>query len=111
MLVNEYLEKNDEIALQQIKLWLNKWQANHLNLLRTMYLSPVIREIEPLSENLKNLSEVGLEALQLIKQGEKAPVKWLDKANVMIEEAKKPYGQVELRIVDSIEKLVEKSKS
>jgi len=75
-----------------------------------MTLSPVIREIEPLSRNLKDLSVVGLEALQLIKQGNRAPVNWLDKADAVIKEAKKPYGQVELRIVDSIEKLVMKAK-
>ena len=36
---------------------------------------------------------------------------WLGKADAIIEEAKKPYGQVELWIVDQIEKLVEFSKS
>jgi hexosaminidase len=111
ILVDKYVTDKNEASLKQIVQWLEKWQSNHSMLKITMSSSPIIREIDTLSFNLQNLSQIGLEALQLIKQNNKAPVNWLDKANAMIEEAKKPYGQVELRIVEPIEKLLELSKS
>jgi hexosaminidase len=110
ILVDNYIRNKDKVSLQKIRQMLEKWQANHEKFAETMNISPIVRELEPLSMNLKNLSQVGLESLQLIKQGNRAPVTWLDKAGAIIEEAKKPYGQVELRIVDPIEKLVEFSK-
>ena len=110
ILVDNYLTEKDDASLKMIIQWLEKWRSNYEELKATMNLSPIVREIEPLSINLQNISLVGLEALQLIKQNNKAPFDWIDKAGAMIEEAKKPYGQVELRIVDPIEKLVEFSK-
>ncbi|MCK5087350.1 MAG: hypothetical protein KAQ90_07515, partial [Melioribacteraceae bacterium] len=108
--VEIFLETGDAAELESLKYWLTKWRENHFKLIPLMELSPIIREIEILSLNLSKLSEVGLEALVLINNNEPAPVKWLDKASVFIEEAKKPYGQTEIHVVEGVEKLVETAK-
>ena len=68
--------------------------------------SPIIKEIEPLSQNLADISQVGLEALKLLSDGNSASSKWLDKANALIESAKEPYGQTEIHVIEGIENLV-----
>jgi hexosaminidase len=108
-LVDSYLLTKGGAELTEIRHWLNKWKDNNAELQITMEASPIIREIEPLSFNLQNLSLVGLEALQLIKQNEKAPVSWIDKATAIIEMSGEPYGQVEIMVIEPIRKLVDYS--
>lgn len=107
--VDEFLKSKDVEEEKYIKQWLNIWKTNHEKLLPIIYQSAIIKEIKPLSQNLSKISQVGLEALVLLREENSAPIKWLDKANALIEEAKKPYGQTEIHIVDGIERLVKAS--
>lgn len=108
--VNEFLKSKDTEKEKLIKQWLYTWKINHENLLPIINQSPIIKEIKPLSQNLSEISLIGLEALVLLRGGNSAPIKWLDKANELIEEAKKPYGQTEIRVIDGIKSLVKASK-
>ncbi len=105
-LIDEFLIDRSAQYRDKIISYLNLWENNHDKLTETTRLSPIISEIIPMSENLKELSRIGLEAIMLIRNNEKAPVKWKDKATGIIEAAKKPYGQVELRVTAGIEKLL-----
>ncbi|MEN8191458.1 MAG: family 20 glycosylhydrolase [Bacteroidota bacterium] len=105
--VAKYLNSKDTTKENKIKKWLTTWKDNHEKLIPIISNSPIIREIESHSQNLSDISQVGLEAIVLLKQEETAPVKWLDKASALIENAKKPYGQTEIHVIDGIEKLVE----
>jgi len=107
--VDEFLKSKDAEKEKSIKQWLNIWKANHEKLLPIIYQSPIIKEIESLSQNLSDISEIGLEALVLLREGNSAPIKWLDKADALIEEAREPYGQTEIHVVDGIENLVRAS--
>ncbi len=107
--VDEFLKSKEAEEEKYIKQWLNIWETNHEKLLPIIYQSAIIKEIKPLSQNLSEISQVGLEALVLLREGNSAPIKWLDKANALIEEAKKPYGQTEIHVVDGIERLVKAS--
>jgi hexosaminidase len=104
--VVEYLKSKTNEREKSIKYWLIIWKENHEKLLPIIFQSPIIKEIEPLSQNLSKISQIGLEALALLREGNSAPVKWLDKANAIIEEAKEPYGQTELHVLNGIESLV-----
>jgi len=104
--VVEYLKSKTAEREKSIKYWLSTWKENHEKLLPIIFQSPIIKEIEPLSQNLSKVSQIGLEALALLREGNSAPVKWLDKANTIIEEAKEPYGQTELHVLNGIEALV-----
>lgn len=109
--VNHYLSMGKEECSNKIKRMLKTWNQNHEKILELIKLSPILREIEPLSSNLAELSNVGLEAIHMIEKGIKPDIKWIDKANSIIEMSKKPYAQVELKVVEPIEKLVKTVKS
>ncbi len=103
--VDEFLKGN--LAYKQsLIFWMNLWVNNYPELEHTIILSPILREIEPMSLNLKNISEAGLEAVRLISLNQKADKDWLDQKMKLINEAKKPYGQAELEMVSAIEKLI-----
>ncbi len=110
VLTEKYLEGNNESAAPQLISWLTLWRDNHECLKETMLLSPVIREIDLLSQNLSELSELGLQTLSMIEENKKPGTEWFSKANTIIEKAKKPYGQCEIMIVSAVEKLVAKLK-
>jgi len=105
--VQEYLKSKNVEKEKAIKYWLDTWRINHEKLLPIISQSPIIKEIEPLSQNLADISQVGLEALKLLSDGNSASSKWLDKANALIESAKEPYGQTEIHVIEGIENLVE----
>ncbi|MCP5102965.1 MAG: family 20 glycosylhydrolase, partial [bacterium] len=84
------------------------WKENHEKLQPVIDRSPVLKEIETLSEDLSKIAGIGLEAVQLILDGKKAEPQWLEDSKKVLEAAKKQRGHAELMIVTAIEQLVEK---
>lgn len=107
-LVNDYLEggRKDRYKEKQIKEWLVLWQDNHEDLSDIINKSPVLREIESLSQDLSDGALIGLEALKLLSERKKMNNDWLKPRLAMLERAKKPRGQTELMVVSAMEKLV-----
>ncbi len=103
--VNEFLKGNSEFE-QIITFWLNLWKDNYQNLEKTIGLSPILKEIEPMSKNLRDISDAGLEAIGMISSNQKADTNWVNRKMELIKAAEKPCGQVELEMVPSIEKLI-----
>lgn len=110
IITDKYLSGKDKNAITQLIARLTIWRDNHDLLKETMLLSPVIREIDSLSQNLTELSELGLQTLSMIEENKKPGAEWFSKADEIIEKAKKPYGQCEIMIVSAVEKLIEKLK-
>jgi len=100
---------NHQELSSAIRSRLELWQHNHDELKRIIPLSPVLNEIETLSHDLMKISEIGLQALEMIAGGQKADPAWIDQAHQIMEKAKEPRGQTELMVVSSIEKLVEEA--
>ena len=90
----------------QIRSLLSLWQDNHSRLEKTIKLSPILLEIAPLSESLAICAATGLEALSALENGTKLDKSFFENAKKSFEEAKKPYGQVELQVIAAIEKLI-----
>lgn len=109
MHVEHYLLNSENKCKNEVKSFLERLHTNHKELIKLISKSPIIKEIEPLAINAYNLSEVGLEAIKLIESNKKADIKWRDKALAILDESKKSYGQVELKIIEPIKKLVEKA--
>ncbi len=103
--VKEFLKGNTEFE-QNITFWLNLWKDNYQNLEKTIELSPILKEIVPMSKNLRDISDAGLEAIKLISSNQKVDASWVNQKMELINAAKKPYGQVELEMIPSIEKLI-----
>jgi hexosaminidase len=108
--VDAFLEGKNELKMEIISK-LNLWNLNHSKLQETMYHSPIVREIDSLSYNLSLLASAGLEAMEIIDKNKLSEQGWLGKKMLIVEEAKKPYGQTEIMITSAVEKLVMKAAS
>ncbi len=104
--VDEFLQKKDQKTADELKSCLNIWKGNHQKLIELINVSPILKEIEPLSANLADISGTGLEAISLLLSDSKADSDWSSKNMELLEEAKKPYGQTEIMITSAIEKLI-----
>ncbi|MBK8945895.1 MAG: family 20 glycosylhydrolase [Ignavibacteriae bacterium] len=103
-LVENYLSEKSNIELKnKIIQQLNFWKNNHTEFLEVAKKSPILYEIIPMSENLKDISQIGLEIIAAISNGEE-----IERIIILskIENFKKPVAQTELMIIKGIENLV-----
>jgi hexosaminidase len=91
----------------EIRRSLERWRDNHVRLQTLIEQSPVLREIEPVSKNLADISKVGLEALKYVEKGKQARSKWLEPRQARIEEVRAPVAELELMILPGVEALVQ----
>ncbi len=90
-----------------IESFLKKWRDNHILLQPICESSYLLKEILPLSQEVKDLAEAGLRALQYLEQGQDPPEKWLEQAEPLLERPKKPDYELEIKIVPAIRKMIE----
>ena len=106
-LIDKFLQSPEIEEANKIKDELTTLQNNHNQLLLIINNSPILKEIEPLSENLSKLAGIGLEALAFIESKTKADTEWKNKANLIVDNARISYGRVQIAIVDAIKKLID----
>ncbi len=106
-LVESFISSEDPEILNILRLMLTKWKNNHQEITALAEQAPAIAEIIPLSENLMKLAEYTLNQIEIYSgRGELVNKKGNDSQQIF-EEAKKPFGQAELVIVDDIKKFTD----
>jgi len=90
-----------------IEAHLKKWRDNHVLLLPLCESSFLLKEILPLSKEVKDLAEAGLRALQYLEQNQEPPKEWLKRVKPVLERPEKPDYELKIMIVPSIRKMVE----
>jgi len=105
-LVEKFIKDRDLRQAEEIKNWLNLWINNHEEICQLAAKSPVLKEIVPLSEKLVNLSQMGIEAVELLLFNKKADPSWLQIKLKELEEARKPQAECQLAILPAIELLL-----
>ncbi len=110
-MVSEFLSNNfaDTSLSNTITRCLILWQNNDKQLEKSINNSPILKEIEPLSVKLSEISSTGLQAMEYINNNKKADSSWVNSSLIELNKAKEHYGQVELMIVSPIIKLVDKA--
>ena len=106
--VDQFLS-DDNTNLDTIKSLLTLWKNNHKELLKTIVISPILKEIQSASEDLSNIADAGLESIEYIVNNQKKNEAWLNSKIELLKKAEMPRGQTEIRIVSSIEKLINKA--
>jgi hexosaminidase len=101
--------KADADAKEEIRLLLSRWRDNQANLQPLETQSFLLQEVVPLSQDLSAAAATGLEALDYLNRGERAPDAWAKQQFALLDQAQKPKAQLLLMIVPSVEKLVEAS--
>ena len=100
-LVNRLNENRDAV-----RTWLTLWRDNAAKLSPTIHRSPLLQEVEPLSNDLAKLGALGLEALDYRESGKPPPDSWVKNATAFLDTAKQPRAEVSIAVVAPIEKLV-----
>ena len=99
----------DSNAKQEVRTLLIRWRDNQANLQALETQSFLLQEIVPLSQDLSAVAVSGLQALDYLDRGERAPDAWATQQFALLEQAQKPKAQLLLMIVPSVEKLIEAS--
>jgi hexosaminidase len=108
-IVNALEANQGSSAQQEIRTLLTRWRDNQRNLQALETQSRLLQEIVPLSQDLSAVATTGLQALDYIDHGERAPEAWATQQFVLLARAQKPRAQLLLMIVPSVQKLVEAS--
>ncbi len=99
----------DSEAKQEVRASLIRWRDNQSNLQPLESQSFLLTEIVRLSQDLTAVATTGLQALDYLDRGERAPAAWATQQFASLEQAQKPKAQLLLMVVPSVQKLVEAS--
>ncbi|MCB0283459.1 MAG: family 20 glycosylhydrolase [Calditrichaeota bacterium] len=102
--VDAFLLQPDKETAQKLEKQLNCWQENHKKLSELSLEAPAINEILPLSESLSKLAGQALVAVKILNSEDIHNT--LKPDSELFQNARTSYGQVELAVVTSIEKLI-----
>jgi hexosaminidase len=98
---------SDAGGRKQVRAELEKWRDDHQKLEGLERESLLLKEVIPLSQNLTQVSQAGLQAMDYLDQGERPPDEWKAAMSAMLREAGKAQAQLLLMIVPPVQKLVE----
>ncbi len=88
-----------------IREWLVEWRDNHEFLNPVLQDSPLLTEIIPLSEDVAALADAGLQAIDYLEKGQKAPFVWMDGVVSLLNRPQLPEYELVLKIVPAIQEL------
>lgn len=100
--------KANQAALRKM---LTVWWDNRDAVMPVLKGSPLLEEIEPLAQDVADLSSAGIEALDSIQSGKAPAESWTKTALDLCGRARKPRAELLIMIVPSIRKLVETAAS
>jgi hexosaminidase len=108
-LVDEFLSGAKPDTEPQIRALLAAWKDNQEKLQALGKTSTLVQEVSPLSQDLSALGVSGLQALDYLDRGEKAPEDWEKKQLAVIQLAFEPKAQLLLMVAPAVQKLIQAS--
>jgi len=93
----------------EIRSTLTKWRDNDIQFRALAEKSSFLQEALPISHDLSALGAAGLEALDYVDRGEKAPDSWKSQQISLAQAAIQPRAQVILMIAAPVQKLIQAS--
>jgi len=93
----------------QIRAMLTKWRDNETNLRPLADKSSFVHEVVPISQNLSALGTAGLQALDYLDRGEKAPDGWKTQQLALVQQAGQPRAELLLMVASPVQKLIQAS--
>jgi hexosaminidase len=109
-LVNQFVAGPIKPGMEsKIRAKLNKWRDNPTALAPLAQNSSMVQEIIPVSQNLSALAAAGLQALDYLDRGEKAPAAWKDQQLALVQQAFQPKAEVLLMVAGPVQKLIQAS--
>ncbi len=109
-LVDEFLAGKIKPGMEiQIRSTLDKWKNNEVQLEPAAQGSALVQEVAPLSHDLSALAAAGLQALDYLDRGEKAPQAWKTQQIALAQSAIQPRAQLLLLVASPVQKLIQAS--
>lgn len=109
-LVDEFLAGKIRPGMEiQIRSMLSEWKDNEVRLEPAAQSSSLVQEVMPLSHDLSALASAGLQALDYIDRGEKAPEAWKSQQISLAQAAIQPRAQLFLMVANPVQKLIQAS--
>ncbi|MEE4311750.1 MAG: beta-hexosaminidase, partial [candidate division KSB1 bacterium] len=102
--MDAYLD-GDASAAEHLKNSLEMWKNNHDNLKAIINKSPVLKEIEPMSEDLSKCADIGLTLLRIHGSDEDYDSQWFKSTFDYFQELRDRKEEIELMILPALEKL------
>jgi len=93
----------------QIRSQLERWRDNPAQLRPLLDNSALLKELAPLSQNLASLGSAGLQALDYLDQGQRAPDAWKTQTLATIDQAAKPQADLFIAVAPAVQTLVNAS--
>jgi hexosaminidase len=110
MLVDALISGQPKSAKQEedkIRTILTKWKDNDQKLRPLAEKSSLVQEVVPISQSLSTLAAAGLQALDYLDRGEKAPTDWKDQQLALAQQAFQPKAQLLLMVAAPMQKLIQ----
>ncbi|MFZ0739027.1 MAG: family 20 glycosylhydrolase [Candidatus Acidiferrales bacterium] len=98
---------HDSGAEAQVRSLLALWRGNDAHLEPLLQKSFLLKEVAPMSGELSALGVAGIQALDFIDNGQRAPDDWKAQQLAAIEQAKKPTADLLLMVAPAVQKLIE----
>jgi len=92
--------------IDAMKQSLTLWQNNDQELEPILQSNSLLKEIVPLSQSLRTVASTGLQALDYLTHGGRAPASWREQQLTMLKLAEKPQAELLNMIAPAVEKLV-----
>jgi hexosaminidase len=105
-LVSGQLKPGTEL---RIRAMLTKWRDNDEKLRPLAEKSSLVQEVASISQDLSALSIAGLQALDYLDRGEKAPDTWKTQQLALAQQAIQPKAQLLLMVAAPVQKLIQAS--
>lgn len=106
-LAEQYMMQKNKDTAEKLNAILQDWNNNTAALKPVITDNPVLKEIEPVLDDISACTKITQEAIVLIEKKKKPSASWLSAARENIKTAKKHKAQIELPIIATIEKLVD----
>jgi hexosaminidase len=100
-----------EEAFREIRKLLSLWQENSLQSTPVLDQSFLLKEVDPVSDTIAELSARGLQALDYLAAGQNPPDTWQKESASFIEQSEKPQAEMLISIVPPIKKLINAAKA
>jgi hexosaminidase len=107
-LVNDFVSGKIKPGMEaHLRSTLTKWRDNSEDFGQLAAKSSIAQEAMPVSQNLSALGAAGLQALDYLDRGEKAPEAWVNQQLALVQQAIQPKAQVFLMVAAPVQKLIQ----
>ncbi len=102
-------KQNDADAAAELRNLFSGWRKAGIELIPVMRNSPALHEAQELGPELRDLGEIGLEALEYLEKGSAPGKEWREEKLKRLEPISKPKAALEFAVIEGLRKLINKA--